>query len=141
MEWDKENVCLLIDLYREKPVLWDPTNPDYKNRNRKHDAWGAIAATMDMSRDEVEGKMRKLIGQFNRESKKGKSGSGADEVNRKWFAYKLLLFLKDKNLPNHSREAGFADSQKETDEVSGLNYSLHYVYFKTQPTIKKKTQA
>ncbi|KAG8259990.1 hypothetical protein J6590_107170, partial [Homalodisca vitripennis] len=35
MEWNREQVTLLIDMYREKRELWDPSYEHYKNRNRK----------------------------------------------------------------------------------------------------------
>lgn len=39
--------------------------------------------------------MRSLIGQFQRESKKPKSGEGADDIP-KWFVYKNLIFKGSK---------------------------------------------
>jgi uncharacterized protein YwgA len=74
MEWNREQVTLLIDMYREKRELWDPSYEHYKNRNRKHDAWLEIANTLDTSHEAVEKKMKNLIFQFNREEKKAKSG-------------------------------------------------------------------
>ena len=31
------HVLLLIDVYRANPILWDPINPNYKDRNKKCD--------------------------------------------------------------------------------------------------------
>ncbi|KAG5863851.1 hypothetical protein JTB14_031604 [Gonioctena quinquepunctata] len=47
MEWSRENVCELLELFREKSILWDATERDYKNKRKKYDAWGEIAAQFD----------------------------------------------------------------------------------------------
>lgn len=57
-------------------------------------------------------KMKNLIGQFYGECKKAKSGAGADEViNSKWLAYDSMSFLKDKNKPCETSEAGIEVSR------------------------------
>lgn len=77
-DWNQEQVIHLIDLYRERPVLWDPTNADFKDRNLKNYGWTEIAQGLRMAKVEVKNKMTKVIGQFQRENKKQKSGSGAE---------------------------------------------------------------
>ncbi|KAG5868838.1 hypothetical protein JTB14_033277 [Gonioctena quinquepunctata] len=110
MEWSRENVCKLIELFREKSILWDATERYHKNKQKKYDAWGEIAAQFDIDRGEVENKMKSLIGQFQRDLKittKSKSGDGTDDIYQpKWFAFKNLLFLRDKIKPRTTREAG-----------------------------------
>jgi sRNA-binding regulator protein Hfq len=32
-----ERVCYLIDLYHEKQILWDQTQPEYKNKFKKNE--------------------------------------------------------------------------------------------------------
>lgn len=32
------NICQAIDLFHKKEMLWDSTNQDYKNQQRKNDA-------------------------------------------------------------------------------------------------------
>jgi hypothetical protein len=48
-------------------VLWNTTLIDFKNRNKKHDAWTTIAKYFQTDKDMVEKKMRSLIGQLQRE--------------------------------------------------------------------------
>lgn len=105
-DWNKDNVSKLIELFKEHPVLWDAGNPDYKIRNKKHDAWNEIANAMDMDRNDIEKKIRCLIGQYQRNSKKPKSGSGADCGGPKWPYFHLFDFLKDKSKPRGYCEAG-----------------------------------
>lgn len=71
-DWNQDQVIQLIDLYRERPVLWDPGCADYKDRNLKNYAWSEIAFGMRMTKIEVQDKMKKVIGQFQRENKKTK---------------------------------------------------------------------
>ncbi|KAG5886241.1 hypothetical protein JTB14_008908 [Gonioctena quinquepunctata] len=43
MEWTNEKVINLINLYWDRPVLWDCRLKDYKDRNKKMDALLEIA--------------------------------------------------------------------------------------------------
>jgi hypothetical protein len=60
--------------------LWNVLSKDYKNRNKKKDAWQEMSFHIGV--DVVEKKMKSLLAQYWRERKKGadakKSGSGAD---------------------------------------------------------------
>ena len=47
MEWTKEQTFMLIELYQSHPVLWDPTDPTYKNKVKKIDAWVVTEASVD----------------------------------------------------------------------------------------------
>lgn len=114
MEWTKNNTTRLIEQYREKRVLWDPTVMEFKDRNKKHDAWAELGAGMNTDAMEVEKKMRALIGQFQRESRKGKSGDGTDS-KPKWIFFNMLLFMKDKNQPRHFTEAGLLNETSHED--------------------------
>lgn len=106
VDWTKEKIGQLIDLYREHYVLWDHTCVQFKDRNAKNNAWVEISNEMGVSKFETQEKMKKLIGQFQRECKKLKSGSGAEAVKSKWFAFDSLQFLRNKTAPRHTREAG-----------------------------------
>ncbi|KOC71068.1 hypothetical protein WH47_07212 [Habropoda laboriosa] len=127
MEWTKERTARLIELFRGKRVLWDPTSMNFKDRNKKHDAWAELGVDMEMDSTEIEKKIRMLIGQFQRELKKGKNGDGADAPYKsKWIFFKTLLFLKDKNEPRHSTEAGSLEkpSEQEFFDSQNCNSSL-----------------
>lgn len=65
-------------------------------RNKKQDAWNAIALEMQLDRNEVEKKIRCLIGQYQRNCKESKkSGSGAGEGEPKWSFFLMFHFLND----------------------------------------------
>ncbi|CAG4936495.1 unnamed protein product [Parnassius apollo] len=81
-------------MFQAREVLWNTISEDYKNGNKKHDAWMEIASEFNLDKKVIEKKIRSLVGQFNRECK-SKSGAIADESS-KWFAFKKLMFLKGK---------------------------------------------
>ncbi|XP_046686437.1 uncharacterized protein LOC124372114 [Homalodisca vitripennis] len=113
IDWSRETVMQLIDLYREQPVLWNPMDPDFKNKNLKNYAWNDISREIKASNTEVQAKVKTLLAQFQRELKKKKSGSGADEYKSKWCYFKAMLFLKDKTTARKIKEAGIATDDKE----------------------------
>lgn len=104
MEWDDATVIKLIDLYHLKEILWNPKNRDYKSRPKRYDAFNEIASEFATDVPEIERKIKNLTSHYYREKKKednsNKSGAGTDDIyHSKWFAYKSLNFLRNKNVP------------------------------------------
>ncbi|XP_014290063.1 uncharacterized protein [Halyomorpha halys] len=127
MGWRRETVARLISLYRHKSLLWDPNEPDYKDRAKKRKAWGELAKVFNMNVKEVESKMRGLIGQFQRELRKGRSVyNGKTLYYSEWIFFRKLLFLREKT------EAKFAIAKarspspcdKDIAELQNINFSL-----------------
>lgn len=107
MEWTDEETLKLIELYSVRPSLWDSSNPNYKNKNRRHDGLIELAVSFGVEKQEIERKIKNLQSHFMRERKKEteskKTGSGADEPYvSKWFAYRAMMFLADKNKPRRT---------------------------------------
>lgn len=116
MEWRQVDVFKLIEGYRERRLLWDPLMDDFKNRNKRHDAWAELDQIISVESGESEKKMRKLVSQFQRECKKIlKSGKGAGEYG-KWTYFKCLMFLKDKNKPRTTLDGGFSGEEERSAE-------------------------
>lgn len=107
MEWCRDKTCRLIEEFRSRECLWNHQIKEYKDRQKRGDAWKELANMFGCEAAEVEKKMKSLIGQFQRELKKtaGKSGDGANDAP-KWFAYQLMMFLKDKWKPHRTYDAG-----------------------------------
>ncbi len=101
MEWSNELVFTLIEMYRNRPNLWDCKLKEYKDKNKRHDALMEIANHFKVEKSEIERKLKNLRSTFDREHNKvvvKKSGAGAEDVYKsKWFCYKHFLFLKDRN--------------------------------------------
>lgn len=60
--WNNEKCILLITLYENERVLWDPRDETYCNRNVKQDAWGRLAESIGEEIDEVKKKINNLLG-------------------------------------------------------------------------------
>ncbi|KAK4884071.1 hypothetical protein RN001_000342 [Aquatica leii] len=109
MEWNDINVLRLIELYRERKILWNCKLKEYKNKNKRHDGLLEIAVSFGVSKEEVDKIIRYLLSHFAREVKKendtNKNGNRSDErYKSKWFAFKNLLFLRDRNKPKGSTD-------------------------------------
>lgn len=118
MEWNDEQVLVLIDLYRERRHLWDSSDSQHKLKNQRHDSLTEIAVSFGVDKNEIERKWKNLTSHFWREKKKEaetkRTGSGADEPYvSKWFAYQPMNFLGDKNKPRNTQ-----DSTQRKEEVS-----------------------
>lgn len=138
--WSKDSVVKVIELYRERPVLWDATSNLYKDKNKKHYAWQEIANEMNTSKLEVKNKIRNLTIQFKREMKKPKSGSGADPYKKKWFALDYLMFLKDTTTPRHCRESTDPNTSDSIPEVRKQTKCLFIFYYVSHINIEKVTE-
>ncbi|KAK4879107.1 hypothetical protein RN001_007253 [Aquatica leii] len=109
MEWNDVTVLRLIELYRERKILWNCKLKEYKNKNERHNALLEIAVSFGVSKEEVDKKIRYLFTHFAREVKKendtNNSGNGSNErYKSKWFAFKNFLFLRDRNKPKGSTD-------------------------------------
>ncbi|KAF5300839.1 hypothetical protein FQA39_LY10961 [Lamprigera yunnana] len=109
MEWTNAKVCELIELYRDRPVLWDCRLKEYKDRNKKQDALQEIADTFGVDKQVVEKKIKNVVCHFLREIKRerdpSKSDAGNSDVYKsKWFCFNNMLFLKDRNTPKETTD-------------------------------------
>jgi len=46
MDWDNTKKIKLIQLVRERQMLWDPKHPLYSKKNSKEVSWTEIAAAI-----------------------------------------------------------------------------------------------
>lgn len=70
MEWPNNTCFRLLKEYEMHPMLWDPKNPSYFNRDIKVDAWSEIASNMNKEISDVRAKLNSLLGSFRREKAK-----------------------------------------------------------------------
>lgn len=88
----------LIELYRERPILWDPTNNEYKFGKNKLTVWKEIADLMHTDVMEVKKKTESLLASFRRERQRDES---------QWFAFQSMRFLIDKYKPRKTTRTEF----------------------------------
>ncbi|XP_027854334.2 uncharacterized protein LOC114132926 [Aphis gossypii] len=99
MEWYREQTIQLIDLFRDRPALWDTSSVHYRNKRMKNESLEQISAKLKCPKEEIAKKICTLRVQFSRENVKVKRAreSGGAAYNPKWFGYQLLCFLNDQS--------------------------------------------
>ena len=88
----------LIELYPDRPCLWDVKTPGYRDRLQKNDAMKEIASELAMDEGEVGRKLHNLRSQYSNARRKeasSKSGCEGGRGPRKWEHYESLHFLND----------------------------------------------
>jgi len=100
VELSRERICELIEGYRNKPVLWDTSRPDYKDRVKKSLAWNDLSEEFGLETAVLQRKIQNLRCQWAAEKNKVersiRSGASSTSVYKpKWFGYTLLNFLND----------------------------------------------
>lgn len=132
-DWSVDMSLLLIDHYEQHPVLWDPKHPYYYSKNKKIDAWEAIAQSLNLDVKIVRQKMVSLLGSFRAQKSKGKKsiGTGANKKDvyiSKWFAFERMHFLLDRDEPRSSikMEAANSDLTNESGPSSPLSDEYHH---------------
>lgn len=134
-EWPYDKVLQLIALFQQRPMLWDTRCEDYKDRQKRREATVELAAHFHVERNEIERKLKNLQSHFYREVKKEEQWSvcrGSSAAYRsKWFAYRAMRFLVDKDkLKRNQIAAGgmtpvLAQRQKSTEMARGSAMRTH----------------
>lgn len=130
VEWSRQQIVDLIDMYETEDCLWNVRSRDYKNSLKKHDALLKIANAFARNKECVEKKLRSLVVAYRREKRKivssKTSGSGADAAyHSTWFAYPLLQFLDDIQEPKETTDT----LEKEVQYKCLLHYFYLYDLF------------
>jgi len=88
-KWNNEKTLEFIEMYHNKPVLWDQKNPNYYNKYTKNDAWEELATEMGISLDDCKLKVNSLQSSFRREKSKIKRSHGTGTGNFEPISYYL----------------------------------------------------
>jgi hypothetical protein len=123
--WTSETTLKLIEDLHSLPCLWDVQSAEYKNRNKKVDAYDTLASKYCVSVMQVEKKIQALKTQFRREHRKlVTKRSGSSPKKAAWFGYEQLLFLLQ---GNESRSR----STDNTDVQDGVIFKCFKVLYST----------
>lgn len=146
-----------IEIYKSFPCLWKTKSSDYKDRNKKDNAYMVLLKKLqeiepNATKKTVTAKINSIRGSFRREMKKiedsKRSGMGADElyVTHLWY-YDLLLFTKDQEIPrksvtnldeNRGNESGSEQEAAEDEsEVSEMQYLVIIIPFIISNKVEK----
>lgn len=108
MEWTEDMCLKLIEIYRDYPILWDPTNSQFKLAKKKIDIWQLIAKEFNCEISEVKKKIESLLTSYRRELRRENttfSGMGTEDLYKsKWFAFKAMQFLNIKFRPRKTKD-------------------------------------
>lgn len=115
MEWGNDRCLRLVAAYERRPELWQSTDDNYRNKNRRQEAWKELADEVESTIDIVKAKMSSLLSSYRREKAKEKMPFSTPQTVTKpdrqertyksrWFAYSALKFLHkrkfSKNFPD-----------------------------------------
>ncbi|KAJ8871825.1 hypothetical protein PR048_028165 [Dryococelus australis] len=107
VEWSKDKVINLIELFRENTSLGPNNN-----------TCGEIVHEMQIRQAKVQNKM-KLIGQHQGDVQEGTSGSGVDSIKSKWFAFGALQ-NPSRNEATKEEEIDCNESCTEAEDTDDL---------------------
>ena len=88
----------LIDLYEERPCLWDISDRSYSKRDVKEKALSEIKDELDIELSIIQAKWKSLRAQYVRELAKGnetKSGQSVDELYESSWAFMQKMRFVD----------------------------------------------
>ncbi|KAK5648772.1 hypothetical protein RI129_003664 [Pyrocoelia pectoralis] len=77
----EDSILLLIDIIQQYDFLYDLGHKDYKNINKKEQAWAEIAAVVSISVEECKRLWKNVRDRFTREERGQPSGAAAPESN------------------------------------------------------------
>lgn len=107
----------LIECVRSRPLLYDKTSKDYRNRDKIESAWKEIATNCDLTEHECLSKWRNLRGQYNREQAKAPTSGSSGRKQSKWVYTDQMSFLRP-HLVKRKSESNI--DQSEFDELTSL---------------------
>lgn len=61
---EEYDVDYMISLIEERPVLWDKTIPEYKNRLLKTESWKEVCESLFSSYEEFSNEKKKEVGKY-----------------------------------------------------------------------------
>ena len=87
----------LVELVRDKPHLYDPSDSDYKNNFAKDNSWREIAEKLNAPVDQAKKKWKNIRDTYVKSrTKLSKTTSGSAATSQsKWIYYDILDFLSD----------------------------------------------
>lgn len=76
MEWDREMCLQLIELYKSKSEIQQPTHNLYYHKIKKEDAWNELSKDVNTTVDAIKSKINSLLALFRKEKTKKEQSIG-----------------------------------------------------------------
>lgn len=97
MDWSNEVTLIFLKLYEKEPAIWNPRDPQNKNRKVVNDAWLRIQSSLgtECSITDLKKKKESLMATFrpllNKLKASKKASNSTDEVyTPTWFAFDTM---------------------------------------------------
>lgn len=91
IEFTPEDEERFIELVKDSPLLYSPSNPDYKDKILRGKAWDNIGKSLSKSSEDCKKKWKNIKDQYDRTRKKMPTGSGNSANKNKRM--EVLSFL------------------------------------------------
>ncbi|CAK9820685.1 hypothetical protein ANTPLA_LOCUS10770 [Anthophora plagiata] len=110
MDWTRDMGFALVNVYKNKEVLWNPQHCEYHQKNKRNDSWQEVADELSaiikkpVPALECKRKMDTFLSSFRRERVKKRKISETTEGDSDrshgatWFLFDALSFLIDKEV-------------------------------------------
>ncbi|XP_039282741.1 uncharacterized protein LOC120351020 [Nilaparvata lugens] len=119
MEMSESSILDMIELYKNRALLWNPAHKNYFRRDLKQDAWDEISGVMGLSVDDCKRKMQSLLSSYRRENlkiKRHQTHLRGESYDSRWFAYDAFKFMEGR--PTHYLRKKEPMSSTEKDEIT-----------------------
>ncbi|KAG5875847.1 hypothetical protein JTB14_012967 [Gonioctena quinquepunctata] len=128
MEWTKEILTEVIEMYRQRPCLWKIKDKTYLNKNLKMQAYNEILNFLksrnfeNITIKDIKAKLQNLRNAFRKETKKiedsNRSGAGTEKIYTPtlWY-YHLLIFTKDQDTPVESIDNVYTQESESLESM------------------------
>lgn len=126
----KQFLIDFIESYKLFPCLWRVKSVEYRDRNKKNEAYAVLLKKYkeidkNATTQTVKNKIDSLRGAFRKEIKKIKesqrSGAGTDDIYQPnlWY-FQYLIFLSDQETPRES-VSSIDNNSKDDDSVETVS--------------------
>ncbi|XP_025424207.1 uncharacterized protein LOC112693382 isoform X2 [Sipha flava] len=128
-DWSNELTLKFLELYKNEPVVWDPTHSCHKDRKKNNDAWVRLSGKLDCSVTDLKKKKDSIMATFRSHLRKKRASikSGATDIYKPvWFAFEYMeSFLapvyKCHRTTLNTRDTSFVtDGQSHREEISSV---------------------
>lgn len=82
MNWNEEKTLSLIELYKQRELLWNVKHVNHYNKKLKNEAWEEIADVLGSTGEELKRKMNALLSSLRREKCKMRRSEGKEKRKR-----------------------------------------------------------
>ncbi|XP_034238579.1 transcription factor Adf-1-like [Thrips palmi] len=115
----------LINLIKDQPFLYDKTLEEFKDEERKSEAWNVIAQSLNMTAEDVQVRWARLRVDFGRHRRKMKEAEARGNHSRSWPLYGPLMWLAP-HIKMRAKRGQRKQDVRSKAQPSGYNSNLSH---------------